>query len=81
LGGGQGVFVLREFGTQAALLATTENGRHYFAVYAALQGSLPALRPGLEGVVKIDVDRRSLLANWAARSVGWLRLKLWSWGA
>ena len=62
-------------------LATTENGRHYFAVYAALQGSLPALRPGLEGVIKIDVDRRSLLANWVARSVGWLRLKLWSWGA
>jgi RND family efflux transporter MFP subunit len=62
-------------------LATTENGRHYFAVYAALEDSLPALRPGMQGVVKIDIDRRSLLASWGGRSVSWLRFKLWSWGA
>lgn len=62
-------------------LATTENGHHYFAVYAALEDSLPALRPGMQGVVKIDVDRRSLLANWGAQSFSWLRFKLWSWGA
>lgn len=62
-------------------LTTTENGRHYFAVHAVLEGSLPALRPGMQGVVKIDVDRRALLASWAARGAGWLRLKLWSLGA
>lgn len=62
-------------------LATTENGHHYFTVYATLQGSMPALRPGMQGVVKIDVDRRSLLISRVARSFNWLRFKLWSWGA
>lgn len=62
-------------------LATTENGHHYFTVYATLQDDTPALRPGMQGVVKIDVDRRSLLTSWVARSFNWLRLKLWSWGA
>jgi multidrug efflux pump subunit AcrA (membrane-fusion protein) len=61
-------------------LASTENGRHYFAVYAALDGKLPTLRPGMQGVAKIDVDRRSMLVNWVTRSFNWLRFKLWSWG-
>jgi hypothetical protein len=35
----------------------------------------------MQGVVKIDVDRRSLLTRWGARGISWLRFKLWSWGA
>lgn len=62
-------------------LATTEEGRHYFAVYATLQGKLPALRPGMQGFAKIEVDQRSLLVSWVSRSLSWMRLQLWSWGA
>ncbi len=62
-------------------LATTENGRHYFAVYAALDCRQPGLRPGMQGVARIAVDRRPMLMNWLTRSFSWLRFKLWSWGA
>lgn len=62
-------------------LASTEEGRHYFAVYATLQGKLPALRTGMQGFAKIEVDKRSLLINWINRTFGWIRIKLWSWGA
>lgn len=62
-------------------LATTEDGRHYFAVYAALEGKLPALRPGMQGFAKIEVGKRSMLVGWASRAANWMRIKLWSWGA
>jgi len=62
-------------------LASTEEGRHYFAVYATLQGKLPALRPGMQGFAKIEVDKRSLLVSRANSALNWTRLKLWSWGA
>ena len=62
-------------------LATTEDGRHFFAVYATLQGKLPALRPGMQGFAKIEAGRRSLLVSWISRSLSWMRLQLWSWGA
>ena len=38
-------------------VATTEEGRNLFRVEAALRGSSSALRPGMEGVAKIDVER------------------------
>ena len=62
-------------------LAATEDGRHYFAVYATLQGKPPALRPGMQGFAKIEVDKRSMLVNWVRRVANWSRLQLWSWGA
>ena len=62
-------------------LASTEDGRHYFAVYASLTGKLPALRPGMQGFAKIEVDQRSMLGNWLRRALAWTRIQLWSWGA
>jgi len=62
-------------------LASSENGQHFFAVYATLAGSQPALRPGMQGFAKIEVDRRPLLVNWTHRALNWIRIKLWSWGA
>lgn len=66
---------------RATPLASTEDGRHYFAVYATLQGRQPALRPGMQGFAKIEVDQRSLLFSWVSHAWSWTRLKLWSWGA
>ncbi len=62
-------------------LASTEAGRHFFAVYATLEGRQPALRPGMQGFAKIEVDKRPLLVNWASRLLNWSRIQLWSWGA
>ncbi len=39
----------------------------------------PALRPGMEGVGKVEVDRRSYAAVWTRGLVDWLRMLLWTW--
>lgn len=62
-------------------LASTEQGHHYFAVYATLQGKLPVLRPGMQGFARIDVDTRPMLIDWARRALHWTRYQIWSWGA
>lgn len=62
-------------------LATTEEGHHFFSVYATLEGKLPALRPGMQGFAKIEVDQRSMLFNGVRHALNWMRIKLWSWGA
>jgi biotin carboxyl carrier protein len=54
-------------------------GRNYFRVEAQLHHTPAYLRPGMEGVSKIDIDRRLLLWNWTHRAIDWLRLVSWSW--
>ena len=60
-------------------VSTTEDGRHYFRVEAALEEPLEALRPGMEGVAKIEVGRRRLLWIWTHGLLDGLRLRLWTW--
>jgi len=60
-------------------LSTTRDGRSYFRVEAALDEPLEALRPGMEGLAKVEVGRRRLLWIWTHGLVDWLRLRLWSW--
>jgi RND family efflux transporter MFP subunit len=62
-------------------LASSESGRHFFAVYATLEGRLPALRPGMQGFAKVNVERRPLLVSWVNDTLNWIRITLWSWGA
>ena len=37
------------------------------------------LRPAMEGVGKIEIDRRRLVWIWTREAVDWVRLKLWAW--
>ena len=61
-------------------VATQRDGRNVFRVEAALDGEPPrGLRPGMEGVGKVDVGQRSLLWIWTHGFVDWLRLALWNW--
>jgi multidrug resistance efflux pump len=60
-------------------VASAAEGRTFFRVEASLEGSPASLRPGMEGVAKIDVGRRRLLWIWMLPLVDWLRLQLWSW--
>ena len=64
-------------------LAATRDGRHFFEVEGKLDATGAggaSLRPGLQGVARIDASSRPLAAMAFGRVLNWLRLKLWSWG-
>jgi multidrug efflux pump subunit AcrA (membrane-fusion protein) len=61
-------------------VAVVHDGRNAFEVEARLLAAAPALRPGLQGVAKIDAGARSAAWIWGHRGLDWLRLALWSWG-
>jgi multidrug resistance efflux pump len=65
--------------TQLTPVATARDGRNYFRVEARLAHTPAHLRPGMEGVGKIAIDRRLLLWIWTHQAVAWLHLQLWSW--
>ena len=60
-------------------VATADDGRNFFRVEARLEGPTPALRPGMEGVAKIEVGERRLIWIWTHSLVDWLRLWIWTW--
>jgi multidrug efflux pump subunit AcrA (membrane-fusion protein) len=60
-------------------VATARDGRNFFRVEARLEHSPDRLRPGMEGVAKIDVDRRRVAAIWTRSALDWARLTLWTW--
>jgi len=60
-------------------VSVTEEGRNYFRVEADLPKGAAKLRPGMEGVGKVDAGNRSLLWIWTHRFTDWLRLKAWEW--
>ncbi len=51
-----------------------------FRVEASIVGESPAmLRPGMEGVGKVEVGERRLAWIWTHKIVYWLRMFSWSW--
>ena len=60
-------------------VSTATEGRNYFRVEAELQSIPQRLRPGMEGVGKIEIDRRRYLWIWTHDVVDWISLKLWYW--
>jgi multidrug resistance efflux pump len=60
-------------------VSVVEEGRNYFRVEAVAKGATEKLRPGMEGVGKIQVDRRKLLWIWTHKLVHWMRMWVWSW--
>ncbi len=60
-------------------ISSPEEGRNYFTVEASLDEISPLLRPGMEGVGKIEIDRRKQLWIWTHKLTYWLRFWLWSW--
>lgn len=51
--------------------------KNVFRVQVKLSNQPDWLRPGLEGVAKIDVDERLLVEIWTRRALNWVRMKLW----
>lgn len=60
-------------------ISSSEDGRSFFRVEAALAHGGSGLRPGMEGVAKIDVGERSLLWIWTHSALDWLRMAWWAW--
>lgn len=60
-------------------VAVTRDGRHFFELEGKLDTNTPSLRPGLQGVAKIDADKRTLAWALSHRFLIWLRLGLWTW--
>ncbi|MCK4706047.1 MAG: HlyD family efflux transporter periplasmic adaptor subunit [Gammaproteobacteria bacterium] len=60
-------------------VSTAENGVNYFQVEAKLLSTPEFLRPGMQGIGKIEIGKRQLLWIWTHKMVDWIKLKLWSW--
>ena len=60
-------------------VAATRDGRNFFEVEATLPEADETLRPGLEGVAKIDIEHRPLYWVLGHRAIDWMRLAFWSW--
>lgn len=56
-----------------------QEGRNYFQVEAKMDGAFEQLRPGMEGVAKIDISRRKLIWIWTHKLLDWMQLTLWAW--
>lgn len=60
-------------------VAETDSGHNTFRVEGTLDGSPASLRPGMEGVGKIDVATRSYAWVWTRSLMDWARMLLWTW--
>lgn len=60
-------------------VANTEDGSNVFRVEAALSDLPKILRPGMEGVGKIEIGRKKLFWIWTHELVDWVKLWVWSW--
>jgi len=85
--GQQGVLALsslsdRKFPLQIEKItqvATADDGSNVFHVEAALSDLPKLLRPGMEGVGKINIGREKLFWIWTHDLVDWVKLWIWSW--
>lgn len=61
-------------------VAEAKDGRNSFRVEGTLDADTDRLRPGMQGVAKVAVDRGSLLSVWTRPLTDRLRLWFWSLG-
>ena len=60
-------------------VAKAEDGANLFRVEASLAQAGGMLRPGMEGIGKINAGRERLVWIWSREFIDWLRLWVWSW--
>jgi len=60
-------------------VATAEDGRNFFRVEATINETGLTLRPGMEGIAKVEIDERSLLWIWTRPLIERIRLFIWAW--
>ena len=61
-------------------VSVAEEGLNFFTVSANLSDDLGQdLRPGMEGIAKVEVAERRLIWIWTRKLVLWFQLFIWSW--
>lgn len=65
---------------QIVPLAVSDEGSSYFRVEANLTEELQTLRPGMEGIARIEMGDRKLLWIWTHNMASRLRMWFWSLG-
>lgn len=58
-------------------VARANEGVNGFEAIGALSDSDPRIRPGMEGVAKVEAGERSLFWIWTHPFVHWVRIKVW----
>jgi multidrug resistance efflux pump len=58
-------------------VAEVINQRNIFKVRARLLDTYPWMRPGMEGVAKVHIEKRPFISIWTRKIVNWIRMKLW----
>ncbi len=63
-------------------VAKAEDGKNYFRVEALLnKNATKNLRPGMQGIGKINIEERKLIWIWTHKLTDWFKMWLWSWQA
>ena len=60
-------------------VAKADDGANIFRVEASLSNAPDLLRPGMEGVGKINAGQARVIWIWTHEITNWLRLWIWSW--
>ena len=60
-------------------VARADDGSNIFRIEAALSEKPELLRPGMEGIGKVEIGQRKLLWIWTHELVDWVKLWVWSW--
>ena len=58
-------------------VSTSQEGRNFFRVEAQLKTPSDRLRPGMEGIGKVEVDQRRMIWIWTHGLSDWLRVWIW----
>ena len=60
-------------------VSVAQEGRNYFRVEGKMDEPSDRLRPGMEGIGKINAGRHRLIWVWTHEAIDWLRLQFWRW--
>lgn len=62
-------------------VASYAEGATTFEVEALLTQDSGFLLPGMEGIARLDIDERPLIAIWSKPIIDWMRVTAWRWAA
>ncbi|MCZ7564300.1 MAG: HlyD family efflux transporter periplasmic adaptor subunit [Burkholderiales bacterium] len=65
--------------SQVTPVSEPRDGRNTFRVEAELAAAEPRLRPGMQGVGKVEIGEARYVWIWSREIVDWLRLAAWKW--
>lgn len=58
---------------------TIKDGKNLFRVEARLENPSERLRPGMQGVGKVEIEQRRLISIWTQTLREWINLQTWEW--